>query len=80
MKIAIFRAKLQKNHDFWPKNGIFQIDKMVSEGPKIEKSSFLSFFAENVQKHLEMILGVRKNVTAMFWGRKTMFGETRFFS
>ena len=49
MKIAIFRAKLQKNHDFWPKNGIFQIDKMVSDGPKIEKSSFLSFFTENGQ-------------------------------
>ena len=34
MKNAIFIAKIRKNHDFWPKNGAFQIDEKVSDSPK----------------------------------------------
>ena len=34
IKIAIFRAKILKNHDFRAKNGAFQIDEKVSDSPK----------------------------------------------
>jgi hypothetical protein len=39
------------------KNVTFQFGEMVSDGPKIEKSSFLILFAVNVQNHQKMILG-----------------------
>ena len=46
----ITTSRLEKQQKI-TKITIFQIDEMVSDGPRIEKNPFLSFSAENGQKH-----------------------------
>ena len=80
MKITIFSAKIQKNHDFRQRNWTFQIDEKVSDSWKNQdfvKFEFgIIFFVKSSAKQPPII---RKKSQGVRKIRKICFSQIRFF-